>query len=348
MKKTILIIALVSLSLTCIFASQLTFTGDFEFGYKFNFENKETQSLHAKGNEVALSAKMVKSYVTMTFNGTINGAGTRTIAGNIAFKLTKALNSAYNLDIPVDLSFECGNLTAVDSLVAYYDYFGNKYAYATTAARPHVVEIDEKNVTVNGTDTISADIEYEGYSLRLSVSPITKYKDFAASLKFVPKKGIGIAAAYAVNGGYYKEKEIKDAEKGVVAGSAYFDAQKVLDLSFAATVSVGGRYLITEKQADMAVALKAGYGKFNAYTEVCMNKLTNDLSCSLDVRLAYNEEGSLRPSIYFRNDDVRYYSEEIMSGGVELAYTLQTLTTTVSVDYVKGNVSSTVKIGLTI
>ncbi|MBR2281556.1 MAG: hypothetical protein IJ863_02920 [Spirochaetales bacterium] len=334
MKKTILTIALVSLCLTCIFASQLTFTGDFEFGYKFNFKSSEMSSLHPKGNEVQLSAKVVKSYVTMTFNGTLNGSGTRNIAGNIGFKLTKALNSAYNMDIPVDIAFECGNLSAVDSLVAYYDYFGNKYAYATTAA--------------TGTDTISADIEYEGYSLRLSVSPVTSKKDFAASLKFVPKKGIGISAAYALKGGYYKGGSITDASKGVLAGSAYFDAEKVLDLPFAATVSVGGRFLLEENQADMSVALKAGYGKLNTYTEVCLNKMTSDLSCSLDFRLAYNEEGTLRPSIYFRNDDIRYYSEKIMSGGVELAYTLQTLTTTVSVDYVKGDISSTVKIGLAI
>ena len=103
MKKFFMLIALLGICLTCIFASQLTFTGDFEFGYKFNFKDSKTTALHPKGQEVALSAKVSKSYVTMTFNGILNGTGTRTIAGNIAFKLTKALNSAYNLDIPIDL-----------------------------------------------------------------------------------------------------------------------------------------------------------------------------------------------------------------------------------------------------
>lgn len=334
MKKFFMLIALLGICLTCIFASQLTFTGDFEFGYKFNFKDSKTTALHPKGQEVALSAKVSKSYVTMTFNGILNGTGTRTIAGNIAFKLTKALNSAYNLDIPIDLSFECGNMSAVDSLVAYYDYFGNKYAYATTAG--------------SGTDTISGDIEYGGYALRLSLSPVNTKRDFAASLKFVPKKGIGFSAAYALKGGYYENAVQTDAERGVVAGSAYFDAQRVLGLSFPLTLSVAGRYLITEKNTDMAVAFKTGFGKFNTYAEVCLNDINQELSCSLDVRLAFNEEGSLRPSIYFRNDNLRYYSEKIMSGGVELAYSLQTLTTTLSVDYIKGNISSTVKIGVTI
>ena len=327
MKKTLLLLSALALTASLLFATPITYTGDFQFGYKTSFKDGIDVSPLSKA-EVAMDAKLSFSYGTITLS-TVNGNNSRNIDANLSFRLSKAIEFAHNIELPVDLTLGLGGTQAVETVSAYKSYFGGKS--------------DILMVSKTNTDAVSLQGIVGGWLFNISGSPITDGTDLAASFKFIPKKGLELSAAWVLNGAYYnannKYAKLKD---GAVAAAVSFDAQKFLATDFEAVASVADVYCLGENINQLSASLALGFGKFDLYAEsLVVTKPAADAAWALSSKAVYNQDGLFYPALYMSVSD----KEESLTLGASASLKLQTLTLSCSLDWNKSaGLTSTSKV----
>lgn len=329
MKKFLLLLTVFALVASGLFATPITYTGTFEFGYKTSFKDEiNTSSLSPY--EVAMDAKLSFSYGTITL-ATVNGQASRNVDANLSFKLSKAIEFAHGTELPVDLTLGLGGKQAVETVSAYKSYFGNK--------------TDLLMVSKLKTDVVSLQGIVGGWLFKVAGSPISEAKDLSASFKFIPKKGLELSGAWVLNGAYYTApSRYKALEKGAIAAAASFDAQKFLGTDFEAVASVADVFCLEEKVNQLSVSLAGSYDKINAYFEgLFVTAPEADLDWALNGKVVYNQDGLFYPAIYMAMGD----EEGDLTVGASAALKLQTLTVSCSFDWNKeAGCSSVAKVNM--